>query len=264
LKRREARDKNKKAVKATREKGRRANEIERRGVIEEKVGPPVRKKETKGRLRRAGYGRVRASERDLELLELIGEQYAVTVPQLARLINRRLDTARSLRDRWKRAGWIDSGPLSLQAPSFVWLTTRGAANSQFRVWPPNPTLALHIEAMTNVRILLEHELRFGEWECERAIAQRLARAHGRFNRGHLPDGILNQGGERIAIEVELTVKNQTRLKEIAEETSSKYDRVWYFAKPKLVPVLRKIAAENPYPNIAVCVYPPTADDAYSL
>lgn len=128
----------------------------------------------------------------------------------------------------------------------------------------NPTLALHIEAMTNVRILLEHELHFGEWECERAIAQRLARAHGRFNRGHLPDGILHQDGERIAIEVELSVKSRARLREIAEETSSKYDRVWYFVKPKLVPLLRKIAAENLYPNIAVCVYPPTADDAYSL
>jgi hypothetical protein len=81
-------------------------------VIEEKlVSPPVRKEEKRGRLRRADYGRVRASERDLELLEFIGEQYAVTLPQLARLIDRRLDTARSLRDRWKRAGWINSGQL---------------------------------------------------------------------------------------------------------------------------------------------------------
>jgi len=76
-------------------------------VIEEKVvGPPVRKEEKRVRRRRADYGSVKASERDLELRELIGEQYAVTVPQLARLIDRRLDTARSLRDRWKRAGWI--------------------------------------------------------------------------------------------------------------------------------------------------------------
>ena len=94
-------------------------------MIDEKVGPPVRKEEKKRR-RRADYGSVKASERDLEMLVLIGEQYALTVPQLARLIDRRLDTARSLRDRWKRAGWINSGQLSMQAPSFVWLTAHGA------------------------------------------------------------------------------------------------------------------------------------------
>ena len=148
-------------------------------MIEEKVGPPVRKEEKKRR-RRADYGSVKASERDLELLELVGEQYPVTVPQLARLIERQVDTARSLRDRWKRAGWIHSGQLSIQAPSFVWLTARGATGSPFRVWQPNATLALHIEAVTNIRILLERELRFGEWECERTVAQQLFKARGHF------------------------------------------------------------------------------------
>jgi len=57
------------------------------------------------RRRQADYGSVKASERDLELLVLVGEQYAV------RLIDRQVDTARSLQDRWKRAGWIHSGQL---------------------------------------------------------------------------------------------------------------------------------------------------------
>ena len=229
-------------------------------IGEKVVGPPVRKDEKKGRLRRADYGRVRASERDLELLQLIGEQYAVTVPQLARLIDRQVDTARSLRDRWKRAGWIHSGQLSTQAPSFVWLTVRGAANSGFRVWEPNSTLALHIEAVTNVRIELEHELHFGEWECERAAARRLAKTRGHLRRGHLPDAVLHlPGGERVAIEVELTLKNRTRLEEIVEKLGDEYDRVWYFAKPKPFSVLHTIAADNPWPNIDVYSYPLTED-----
>jgi hypothetical protein len=233
-------------------------------VIDGKVvGSPVRKVEKRGRLRRADYGRVRASERDLELLEFVGERYAMTLPQLARLIGREVDTARSLRDRWKRAGWINSGQLSVQAPSFVWLTARGATNSLFRVWEPNPILALHIEAVTNVRITLEHKLPFGKWECERAVAQRLAKTKGRFHRGHLPDGILYQDGERIAIEVELTLKNRARLEAIMEETSVAYDRVWYFAKPRLVPILNKIAAGNPWKKIEVYHYPPTVKDAVS-
>jgi hypothetical protein len=186
------------------------------------------------------------------------------VPQLARLIKRRLHTARSLRDRWKRAGWVNSGQLSIQAPSFVWLTARGAAGSPFRAWQPNHTLALHIEAVTEVRILLERELRLGEWECERAVAQRLAYERRNGRRGHLPDAVLHRDGERIAIEVELTLKNRGRLAEIAKETSASYDRVWYFAVPKLLPVLERIAAENPWPNIHLRPYPPTPDEAYSL
>jgi hypothetical protein len=234
-------------------------------VIEEKmVGSPFRNEKKMVRRRRADYGSVKASERDLELLELIGEQYAVTVPQLARLIERRLHTARSLRDRWKKAGWVDSGQLSILAPSFIWLTGRGAAGSPFRVWQPNHTLALHIQAVTEVRILLERELRLGEWECERAVAQQLADERRNGRRGHLPDAVLHRDGERIAIEVELTLKNRGRLAEIAQETSASYDSVWYFAAPKLLPVLRRIAAENHWPNIHVRSYPPTADAAYSL
>ena len=233
-------------------------------MIEEKVvGPPVRKEEKKRR-RRADYGSVKASERDLEMLELIGEQYAVTVPQLARLIDRRLDTARSLRDRWKRAGWINSGQLSMQAPSFVWLTAHGAANSSFRVWEPNSTLALHIEAVTNVRIELDHELHFGEWECERAAARRLAKTRGRSRRGHLPDAVLHlPGGERVAIEVELTLKNRTRLDEIVEKLAIEYDRVWYFATPRPHRVLGKIVEDNRHTDVYVRRYPLT-EDIFSL
>ena len=229
------------------------------------VGPPVRREERKRR-RRCDYGSVRASGRDLELLEFVGEQYAVTVPQLAWLIGRRVETARSLRDRWKRAGWVNSGLLSSQAPSFVGLTGRGAAGveSPFRVWQPNHGLALHIEAVTQVRLLLERRLRLGEWECERAVAQRLAADRGRGTAVTFPDAVLLTRGQRVAIEVELTLKNRTRLEEIAEKLSREYDRVWYFAAPKMLRALRKVAAENPWPVIDVYSYPPTTDEIYNL
>ena len=190
----------------------------------------------------------------------------MTVPQLARLIGRRLDTARSLRDRWKRAGWVSSGLLSTQAPSFVWLTGRGATGveSPFRVWQPNHGLALHIEAVTEVRLLLERGLRLGEWECERAVAQRLAADRGHAHRGHLPDAVLQTDSARFAIEVELTLKNRGRLAEIADRLSREYDRVWYFAAPPLLRAVRKIVADNPWPIIEVYSYPPTANELYSL
>jgi hypothetical protein len=210
------------------------------------------------RRRRCDYGSVKASERDLELLSLIGEQYAVTLPQIACLIGRSVHTARSLRDRWKKAGWVGSGQLSVQAPSFVWLTGRGAAGvaSPFRVWEPNHGLALHIAAVTNVRLLLEHELRLGEWECERTVAQQLAKTGDR--RGHLPDGLLHIEGERIAIEVELTLKSRARFGAIVDELSQDYDQVWYFAPERLVSALSELAAAAPYGNVSVHRYPPLA------
>ena len=215
------------------------------------------------RRRRCDYGSVKASGRDLELLSLIGEQYAVTVPQLARLIGQRLHTARSLRDRWKRAGWVGSAQLSTLAPSFVWLSGRGAANVQspFRVWQPTHGLALHIQAVTDVRILLDRHLHLGEWECERAVAQRLADERGHANRGHLPDAVLHTDDARIAVEVELTLKSRVRLKSIVEELGRDYDRVWYFVPERLTPALTEIAMDAPYSNVRVLQYPPLAGEA---
>ncbi len=213
-----------------------------------------------GRRRRYDDGSFRTSERDLELLYLIGEQYAITLPQLGRLIGRSFHTARALRDRWKRAGWVESGKLAVDAPSFVWLSGRGTAVAQspYRTWQANHGLASHIEAVTEVRLLLEHQLGLGDWECEREIAQRLAQLNGRPH-SHLPDAVLTTREGQIAIEVELTLKNRRRLAQIADETSRIYERVWYFARPTLVPTLRRIAAESPWGNIEVHPYPPSPE-----
>jgi hypothetical protein len=64
------------------------------------------------RRRRSDYGSIKASERDIELLYLVGEQYAVTLPQLDRLIGRSFHTARALRDRWKRVACPLAAPFA--------------------------------------------------------------------------------------------------------------------------------------------------------
>ncbi len=73
----------------------------------------------------------------------MGEQYAVTLDQLARLTGRTYRTARALRDRWCNAGWTQSAKLAVSLPPFVWLTSRGSrvADSPFRTWDANPGLA---------------------------------------------------------------------------------------------------------------------------
>ena len=219
----------------------------------------VEEVEVRGRLRkrRADAGSVRLSERDGQLLRLIGEQYAITVDQLARLIGRTPRTGRWLRDRWRRAGWVESRQLTAAGPSFLWLTRAGTrvAGSPFRTWRPNAALASHIEAVTEVRLLSEqHGL--GLWVCERALAKSLCFATP--VRAHLPDAVIATGDGRIAVEVELTLKSRARLEALLLELGRDYDRVWYFAVPSLVPRLRELAAALPWQNIAVHPYPPRA------
>jgi hypothetical protein len=205
---------------------------------------------------RADCGSVRLSERDGQLLKLIGEQYAISVDQLADLIGRTHRTARWLRDRWRRAGWIESRQLTVGGPSFIWLTGAGVrvADSPYRTWRPNAALLAHIEAVTETRTLLERRLHVGSWVCERALAKMLR--GGSQLRAHLPDGVLDTGRERIAVEVELTLKSRSRLDDLLEQLGHDYDQVWYFAAPPLIAALTRAAAEAPWQNITVYRYPP--------
>jgi hypothetical protein len=210
------------------------------------------------RRRRQDKGSIRFSERDARLLGLIGEQYAVSVEQLARLIGRRQRTGRWLRDRWRRAGWIESRQLLHGGASFIWLTSAGSrvAGSAYRSWRPNPGLIAHIEAVTDVRLLLERDLGLGGWQCERALAQR-RRAGGELDR-HLPDAILHRPGGAVAIEVEQTLKSRSRLEAIVEELAVSYDEVWYFAADPVASVLRELAAQTALQNVHVHRYPALA------
>src|SRR5258708_22755157 len=128
-------------------------------------GHAVRNTERK---KRADWGSVRLAERDGQLLRLIGEQYAISVEQLARLIGRSHRTGRWLRDRWRQAGWVESRQLTVEGPSFLWLTGAGrrVARSPFRTWRPNAALASHIEAVTEVRLLLERQYRLRARVCD--------------------------------------------------------------------------------------------------
>ncbi len=141
----------------------------------------------------------------------------------------------------------------------MWLTSRGTsiAGSRFRTWQPNHGLIRHTEAVTNVRLVLEHQLQLGHWRCERFLAKK-ARAEARF-RDHLVDAVLLTP-ERTAIEVELTLKSRRRLEQIVLDVGIAYDQVWYFAAPRTLPVLRELAVAAPYSNVTVYRFPPCAAD----
>ena len=104
----------------------------------------------RGRRKRRDIGSIRFSERDRELLEIVGEQYAVTVEQLGMLMGRSFRAGRWLRDRWLRAGWVESRQLVTGGPSFLWLTGQGArvGGSPYRRWQPVCTSGASFSALT--------------------------------------------------------------------------------------------------------------------
>ena len=203
--------------------------------------------------------RIMLTERDSRLLTVVGEQYALTAGQLARLLGRTEAHAVYLRDRWVRAGWARCARLTYVLPSLIWLTAEGSAvsASPYRPWRPKVALALHIEAVTNVRLVLAHELELGGWLCERALRHA---APARAARQHLPDGLLETGAGRVAIEVELTPKRRDRTAAIMQELALEHDQVWYFAAGQTRRLLDRLAAESPWQNVCVYPYPVAAAD----
>jgi len=186
---------------------------------------------------------VRASPRDLELLRFVGEQYAVTLPQLARLMGRSEHAARWLRSRWQRAGWADGRALLVGEPVFVWLTRRGlrAAGLSYRAWRPSPGGLAHVAAVSDVRIDLAERRPGAVWVCERELA-RDARSELAGFGAHRPDGLLLVDGGEVAVEVELTLKRRARLERVMREHVARYGSAWYFAPLSIRRTLEDVAA----------------------
>jgi hypothetical protein len=197
-----------------------------------------------GRRRRSDAGSIRASARDLELLRFTGEQFALTLPQLARLMGRSEHAARWLRSRWHRAGWAQGRALLVGEPVFVWLTRHGlsAAGRDYSVWKPNPGALAHIAAVTEGRLCLRKRRPEALWVCERELARDSRRELGGFG-AHRPDGLLVQDGRELAIEVELTLKRRSRAELIMREQLARYGSVLYFAAPAPKRMLEALASE---------------------
>lgn len=130
----------------------------------------------RARATRSDAGTVRCSARDVELLRIVGEQYAVTLPQLARLMDCSPHAARWLRTRWERAGWARGRAVLVGEPVFVWLTRRGhgIAGVDYAVWRPNAGMLAHIAAVTDVRLDVLRRHPGAQWVSERELHREVA------------------------------------------------------------------------------------------
>jgi hypothetical protein len=197
----------------------------------------------RARATRSDAGAVRCSARDVELLRVVGEQYAVTLPQLAQLMDCSPHAARWLRTRWERAGWVRGRAMLVGEPVFVWLTRRGhgIAGIDYAVWRPNAGMLAHIAAVTDVRLDVMRRRPGAQWVSERELHREVAAAPGRLQR-HRPDGLVVLDGREVAVEVELTLKRRARIESIMRELVARYGSVSYFAAPAPQRTLEHLAA----------------------
>ena len=206
------------------------------------------------RSRRSDAGQVRVTERDLRLLRIVGEQYAITLPQLARLMGRSHHAARWLRERWQAAGWVEARALLVGRPVFLWLTRRGlrAAGLDYAVWRPAAGALAHVAAVTEVRLHVEARHERAVWVSERDLGREAVR------RGvHRPDGLVRLDGRESAIEVELTLKERRRAARIMGELLAGYAAVSYFAAPAPYRLISDLADELGAGRVQVLALPET-------
>ena len=200
-----------------------------------------------GRRRRIDAGSVRVTERDVELLRLVGEMYAVSQTQLRRLLGCSESRAHRVRRRWQRAGWVEAQLMLAAEPLALWPTREGlrvAGLGEYRVWRPSPQRIGHVLALADVRLLVEERRRGARWVSERQLARdggRAGRTVGSEVGQHRPDGVVELDGRRAAVELELTSTGRERARQIMRLLLEHFDSAWYFAAPRPAAVISEAA-----------------------
>ena len=198
---------------------------------------------------RSDKGLIRLTDRDLLTLNWIGEQYAVRLDVLQRLLGRDTQqatkepgsvtesTARRVVGRWKAEGLVESRKFFFGKPEWVWLTTAGLTqmNLPYRIWSPKVSTLNHFHSVNLVRMHIEasYEEPF-TWQSERSLRRRYQNDRSR----HISDAELHHSQGAIGIEVELTQKSQRRVIDIVRKLAHQYDQVWYFVNQATDPVVR--------------------------
>jgi hypothetical protein len=201
----------------------------------------------------AGSGTPRGGEhgllrrRDLELVGWLAEQYGARTDQLETLLDCGPRTVQRVLSRLRNARLVTTRRLLAGEPAWVIPTSTGlrATGQGFGVWQPRIGLLAHTAAVNDVRLHIQARSTESEWIPERLLARE--RQAGE----HLPDGVVLVDGQRVAIEVELTVKSQRRVTAILNELTARFDTVLYFCAAGPHRQLTGLAESGRWPTLGV-------------
>jgi hypothetical protein len=219
------------------------------------------------RARRRDAGSVEATQRDADALRWIAEQYTVRDDVLAVVLGRLgvpdarrravdrvgLPTVRLVARRWVRAGWVERR----RALDHMWTVPTAAGYRLaglepkashdlppdavvMEPWTLRVRLLAHVHAVAVVRLWAEGRLTPGQrWVSEREL-RREARAETRGTiLRHIFDGAVEGAeGERLGLDVELSLKSPAMFREAVERpVSPRFQRAMYLAPERLVETL---------------------------
>ena len=205
-----------------------------------------------------------ATDRDLDALKWIAEQYTISLDHLAILLARlgdpdeyaqkpkdpdQLTEARAMKivRRWEQMGLISRGRFLYGDPLWLWLTPEGLKlvapeAGEFRNYTPTAATINHLYWINQTRLHLEGKYKV-KWTGEREVRASLKTEMG-AKHPHVPDAIVEYDDHCIAIEVELSTKTYSRLDKILHELSlsTEYDTIWYFVRGRARAVIEKALA----------------------
>ncbi len=186
-----------------------------------------------------------------KVLRLLSEQVAIPLDQLSRFLDRPLEHAVALLQALEDVDCVRHRRFLVRDMPWFWLNTRGArlANTGFVASAPDVAILAHRRAINEVRLFLAGRAPEGRWVCERTVFRQ------RDPEDHLPDAVFEIGGERHAIEVELSTKHNHEIRRIVAEHSNHYDAVLYFCGPRPYRLLKRVQVEGRWPKLLVCRLP---------
>lgn len=209
------------------------------------------------RPRTRGYGggpgarsrpKMRAPEDwEVEVMRLLSEQGPIPIDQLARFLRCDARAAERISRHLGKAGFAAQRRFLADQPPWVWLTPRGARLSGTGLVGPTPGVGLlpRARAVNEVRLLIAKRAPEARWISHRLLGRQLGRE------GHIPNGVIEIGDERHAIEVELIQKTKARAVNIIDAHHARYDAVVCFCVPSARRLLERLKEGNHWPKLII-------------
>lgn len=210
---------------------------------------------------RSDKDQIRLNARDLRVLPWIGQQYAVRMDQLRRILGRLSEqetqepgqlteqTAERVVRRWLKDGLAERRKYLHREPAWVWLSRRGLEQmglERYRVLEPKVALLNHYYWVNQVRLYVEGRRDEAAWRSERELRQPGGGRVVQTSQGsHYADAEVELPNTIAAVEVELTVKKRERLREIVLGLADVYGTVWYFTNRETRPVVTEVCEALP-------------------
>jgi hypothetical protein len=200
------------------------------------------------------------TEREIEALTWIGEQYAVRLDHLQVLLGRGTESETAVQGRlatksvrnllyrkWKPLGLVKTNKILHKSPLWIWAARKGLYHIglPYRERIPSQFLLNHYHTVNAVRLKLEQN-GITHWKSERQLKYEMFRE--RMDQGEIaipkpgvciPDAVVTYKGMEIAVEVEIVRKNGKTLDEIIKTLDKNYQHVWYFVSRSARPAVEK-------------------------